>query len=72
MTLIRDLKKSIDDMNERMDKRFDHMDKRFDHIDREFVEIKDKLDALINARKKRKMEGKDSNGNLSSSPDYAG
>ena len=62
MTLIRDLKKSIDDMNERMDK-------RFDHIDREFVEIKDKLDALINARK---MEGKDSNGNLSSSPDYAG
>ena len=49
-------------MNERMDK-------RFDHIDREFVEIKDKLDALINARK---MEGKDSNGNLSSSSDYAG
>ena len=54
MTLIRDLKKSIDDMNERMDK-------RFDHIDREFVEIKDKLDALINARKKRKKKGKDSN-----------
>ena len=48
-------------MNERMDKRFDHMDKRFDHIDREFVEIKDKLDALINARKKRTKKGKDSN-----------